>query len=255
MRCAVRFLAVAGVAALSLAGLQFGRVPWRLHAFLAGDGTEGDAAGDAWTPTHILVLGGSGVPGESALMRLWYAAEAALANPEAPVWLALPCRETDRSDPAAAAYARELCLRKVPPERCLPRACGNNTHEQAENLVRALSEDGAPETPRVLLVTSPEHVRRACLAARRAARDAGFALEIRGLPAENLSLEDHGVYGPASPSPGGLEEAAPPPDAEGSTPGESFTAWRYDFWNHARYTLEAAREFAAMAYYRFKGWI
>ena len=181
-------------------------------------------------------------------MRLWYAAEAAKAHPEAPVWLALPCAEGDRNDPAAAAYAEELRMRGVDPGRCEPRACGENTHAQAAGLVRALEGAGSS---RVLLVTSPEHVRRACLAVRRAAREAGADIEVRGLAAENLSLEDHG------PEPDG---AAPAECAEGGAdaPGSGTSApeaLRYEFWNHARYSLDACREGVALGYYWVKGWI
>ena len=247
-RWAVRVLAALGGVAVLGAALQFGGIPWKVHSFLASDGGGRGSSADGWTPTHILVLGGSGIPGESGLMRLWYAAEAAKAHPEAPVWLALPCAEGDRNDPAASAYAEELRMRGVDPGRCEPRACGENTHAQAAGLVRAL-EGAGPS--RVLLVTSPEHVRRACLAVRRAAREAGVDIEVRGLAAENLSLEDHG------PEPDGAAPAASAGGgAESTESGASAPeALRYEFWNHARYSLDACREGVALGYYWVKGWI
>ena len=247
-RWAVRGLAVLGGVAVLGAALQFSGIPWKVHVFLASDG--GGRGGDegGWMPTHILVLGGSGIPGESGLMRLWYAAEAAKVHPEVPVWMALPCAEGDRNDAAAAAYAEELRMRGVDPGRCDPRACGENTHEQAVGLVRALEGAGAS---RVLLVTSPEHVRRACMAVRRAAREGGTEIEVRGLPAENLSLEDHGAEtegaGPAESAEGGMEA--------GGSGGAAPEVLRYEFWNHARYSLDACREGVALGYYWVKGWI
>lgn len=248
-RWAVRGLAVLGGVAVLGAALQFSGIPWKVHVFLASDGGGRGSDEGGWTPTHILVLGGSGIPGESGLMRLWYAAEAAKAHPDVPVWLALPCVEGDRNDAAAAAYAEELRVRGVDPGRCEPRACGENTHEQAVGLVRALAGAGPS---RVLLVTSPEHVLRACLAVRRAALERGAEIEVRGVAAENLSLDDHGtemekVVSAESAEEGGWEATG----GEGAAP----EALRYEFWNHARYSLDACREGVALGYYWVKGWI
>ena len=254
-RWVVRLLAVAGGVGVLGVALQFGGIPWKVHAFLARDGAEREE-GEGWRPTHILVLGGSGVPGESALMRLWYAAEAARENPGIPVWMALPCGENDAGDSAAVAYAGELRLRGVEAERCAPRACGNNTREQAVGLVRALGEEsgkGSAEAARVLLVTSPEHVRRACLAVRRAAREAGAVVEVRGRGAENVSLEDHREKGEEVGEAG--VGTAVVGAVTGKVDGGGMGAVRYEFWNHARYTLDAAREGVALLYYWGRGWI
>lgn len=247
-RWGVRGLAVLGGMAVLGGALQFSGIPWKAHAFLASDGGGKGSGADGWTPTHILVFGGSGIPGESGLMRLWYAAEAAKAHPAVPVWLALPRAECDRSDAAAAAYTEELRLRGVDSGRCEPRACGENTHAQAVGLVRAMKGAGPS---RVLLVTSPEHVRRACMAVRRAAREAGADIEVRGLSAENLSLEDHGAEAEGAVS---AENTGSGTDATGS--GSSAPeVLRYEFWNHARYSLDACREGVALGYYWVKGWI
>lgn len=243
-------LACAGGAAAAVVALQFTQIPWKAYSILSRDGGVDAASAGEWVPSHILVLGGSGVPGESSLVRLWHAAEAAGKHPGAPVWMAVPCSGGADGNPAAEAYAAELRLRGVVPERCAARACGNNTREQAVALVRDLAE-GGDGAARILLVTSPEHVRRACLAVRRAAREAGADVEVRGLAAATLSLEDHGG------------EPTPPPPAPDSTAGEASgtpssgmpAAIRYDFWNHARYSLDAARECTALLYYRARGWI
>ena len=231
-------LAVAGAAAVVLAALQFTSLPWKAYSRLAEDGV-GESEG--WTPTHILVLGGSGVPGESALMRLWYTAEAAREWPEAPVWMALPCD----GDAAAQAYADELALRGVEAERCAPQACGRNTREQAVALVQDLESEGST---RVLVVTSPEHVRRACATIRRAAQEAGAAVEVRGKPAFNLSV-DEPPPGEAQVETEVAEESAPVADLG------SGQVLRYNIWSNARYTLDATREYVALLYYRMRGWI
>lgn len=244
VRSTVVLLTVAGAAAAVLGALQFTGVPWKAFSRLAEDGA-GEAEG--WTPSHILVLGSSGVPGESALMRLWYAAEAAREWPEAPVWMALPCEENDGSDPVARAYAGELELRGVDAGRCAPRACGRNTREQAVALVQDL--EGA-EDARVLVVTSPEHIRRACGAIRHAARKAQSALEVRGRPAFNLSIDD-------SPRTGGEKQVEPSMAEEVASETDlgSGQMLRYNIWSNARYTLDASREYIAILYYRIRGWI
>ena len=236
-------MAVAGAAAAVLGALQFTEVPWKAFSRLAEDGA-GESEG--WTPTHILVLGGSGVPGESALMRLWYAAEAARELPEAPVWMALPCEENDGSNPIARAYTAELESHGVEAGRCSPRACGRNTREQAVALVQDLEEESA----RVLVVTSPEHIRRACGAIRRAAREAQSAVEVRGRPTFNLSIDD-------SPRAGGKElpEHSMAEEVASATNLGSGQMFRYDIWSNARYTLDASREYIAILYYRIRGWI
>lgn len=247
---AVGALACAGGAVVVLAALQFTQVPWKAYSALSRDGGAHAGVGDGWSPTHILVLGGSGVPGESGLMRLWYAADAAGKHPGVPVWMALPCDDGHPDGPAASAYAAELQLRGVEAERCRPRACGNNTREQAVALVHDLAGGGEGEA-RILLVTSPEHVRRACLAVRRAARDAGAGLEVRGLAAQNLSLDDH-ARAAAAPMPEPQSGGTVSPGTPGGGMPEAF---RYGFWNHARYTLDSARECTALLYYRLRGWI
>jgi uncharacterized SAM-binding protein YcdF (DUF218 family) len=243
-------LACAGGLAFLLLALPFTQIPWKAYSALARDGGADATSGSGWEPTHILVLGGSGVPGESALMRLWYAADAAGKHPGVPVWLALPCAGGNSRNPAADAYTAELVVRGVEMDRCEVRACGNNTREQAVSLVRDLSVGGR-EAPRVLLVTSPEHVRRACLAVRKAAGDAGADIEVRGVAAANLSLEDCREQA-------GLPETTPPPDepAAGGLPAAGAPGvFRYDYWNHADYALDSARECMALLYYRIKGWI
>ena len=238
MRALRSLLAVAGAAAMVLAALQFTSLPWKAFSHLAEDGV-GESEG--WMPTHILVLGGSGVPGESALMRLWYTAEAAREWPEVPVWMALPCD----GEAAARAYADELALRGVDAGRCVPRACGRNTREQAVALVQDLEGE---ESPRVLVVTSPEHVRRACGAIRRAAQEAGAAVEVRGKPAFNLSVDDS-PPGEAQVATEVVEESTPVSDLG------SGQVLRYNIWSNAKYTLDATREHVALLYYRLRGWM
>lgn len=238
-----------GILTILLVALQFTNIPWKAFSWLANDGSEMDTSR---LPTHLLVLSGSGIPGESSLIRLWYAAEMAQENPRIPVWMALPCMEGDRNHPTARAYAQELALHGVEVKRCVPRACGTNTRGQAMALAGVLADEGEERAnpAYVLVVTSPEHVRRACLAVRRAAKETGLEVIARGVPAFTLSLEDHVQTGDGKMAGNGKVERIQE-DSETVAPH----VFRYDFWNHCRYTLDAGREGVALLYYWIKGWI
>lgn len=237
-----------GMGLIGVAG--FGVVmwtPWMYRAYegLSRDGS-GAEAGEGWIPTDIVVFGGSGVPGESALMRLWYAAAAAGEYPEAAVWVAMPGEE--KASGSSRAYLAELELRGVEKGRGRVIGGGVNTRGQALEVVRRVGE-GA----RVLVVTSPEHVRRACGALRRAAREGGRpGVEVRGRGAFSVSLDEDLVWRAEELAAGGAEGeilAVATPDAGG------WMGVRYELWGNLQYGLDAMREWVAWGYYAAKGWI
>lgn len=246
-------LAWAGAAALVLAALQFTGVPWRAYRALArgGAGFEGAA-------THVWVPGGSGVPGRSALMRLWYGAESWWrGGGAAEVWVTLPAGVAASED--ARAYVRELELRGVPPEKIRVVDGGRNTREQALCVARALAADGGDA--RVEVVTSPEHVRRCADALEHAAREAGAKLAVCGIPAMELSLGETAPAartGEAAAGPAAWgeedEDTADEDEDEAELLGDGILL-RYGVWGNLQYTLDAAREWVALGVYWSKGWI
>ncbi len=170
-------------------------------------------------PSTIIVLGGGGIPSESGLMRTYYGAEAALANPSATVILSLPT-EKDPLESSVGRMRDELVMRGVPAESIRLEYRALNTHQQAEAIRDMLGNEGILEP--VLLVTSPSHQRRAYLCFERV----GFRY-VGSLSAAGVS-----------------HEADPGPNAQ----------WRYGFWNNMEWQLRCLRECVAIAYYRLRGW-
>lgn len=234
----------AGGLALAGAAIQFTPLPWRAYRWLGE--CPNPSAGP---PTHILVMGGSGIPGKSGLMRTFYGAEAARRHPRAGLLVAMPLAAGE-SD-ASQAYLDEMERRGVSPDRMRILPNGSNTREQAMRLAEHLGA-GAAESS-VLIVSDPEHIRRCAAALRKA----GIP-QVAALPAHSLSIDDPLLgQAPASPSP--VPDAAPetagtPPDHSPSGGGSS-PVLRYQFWNHLHYTLDVLREWTALAYYRSRGWI
>jgi len=205
-------------------------------------------------PDYIVLLGGGGMPSASGLMRTWYAAKAAGYFTRARVIVALPGDPAD-SNSSVNLMKRELILRGVAPDRIILEDSGTNTRAQAlfilkrisnieyriSNIERKSEIDTTRVTRRVtlLLVTSPEHLRRAVLAFRKA----GFG-RVDGLPAFEQAIEADILF-----SAGRLGGRRYIPDI-----GENL-AVRYEFWTQMNYEFLILREWAAMGYYRLKGWI
>ena len=185
-------------------------------------------------PVNIVLLGGGGMPGESNLIRSWHTAAAAGQFPEAAVIIAMPGSLSDSTD-TPLKIKQELIGRGISQERIFFENIGTNTRSQALNCKEKLNE-----TLPILIITSPEHTRRAVLSFRKA----GFE-KVNAWPAfENaaetdFSYEDDELGG----------RRLPVPDV-----GNSISI-RYQFWNHLKYEIIFARECIALAYYRIRGWI
>jgi len=189
------------------------------------------------TPDYIVLLGGGGMPSESNLMRAFYTYRAASGAPESKIIISVPGNPADSSS-TPRLVAEELILKGIDPNRILYEEMGTNTRSEALHLVR-FNDESLTQKP-ILLVTSPEHMRRAVLTFRKA----GFA-HVNALPAfENeveadLFFEDDQL--------GGNKLLVP-------DIGEH-TSVRYQFWNHLKYEILIAREIAALTYYKLRGWI
>lgn len=228
---AFRVLVVlAGIAAIVLAASLFTGLPYRAYRHMAALPPGIPEAPAEQPPTHIFLPSGGGIPSESGLMRTYAAAAQAAAFPDARLLLAVP-GESD-----ARAYIAELALRGVSPDRItlLP---GINTRTQVRSILEALPPrtPGAP-LPVVLVVTSPEHIRRTAATLHRIAP----RLPVRAAPAwaESLSHGDAEYVSPVAAAAAGL-----PPHTI-----------RYSCWNNLRYLSDAARETLALAWYRLLRW-
>ncbi|MFC2102119.1 YdcF family protein [Bacteroidota bacterium] len=227
-------------------------------------------------PDYIIVLGGSGIPSESGLMRTYYAGVAADYFPDARVIVALP-GDTADSVSSINRMWDELSIRGIAPERIMVEDSGTNTRAQAL-LIRELitkqekrntkernaelgepkdhTSDSStldlqpsnldslpsildPQPSTILLITSPEHLYRAVLTFRKAGFD-----HVDGMPAFGSDIESDITF--SSKKLGGRRWI---PDV-----GESITL-RYQFWTQLQYEILILREWMAIAYYWVNGWI
>ena len=241
-RLARAALFLLGFLVLLFGAAQFTPLPWHAYTSLAEvpDGVRAP-------PTHVLVMGGSGIPGESGLSRTYFGAQAALRNPQAEVLVALPLGTNESF--ASRAYYDELRLRGVPAKRIRILAGGRNTREQALRLADLLSARATPG--HVLIVTDPYHIRRTAACIRKALADKNAQAHLDGLPVYALSIED-----PLELSARDLDSSGPAPAARPAIPGVGFSLrFRYDFWSNLGYTFAVLREYSALLYYRLRGWL
>lgn len=187
-----------------------------------------------WKPTHIIMMGGGGMPSQSNLMRSWYVEKAAKSFPEATVIIAIPGEIAD-SLSTPQLVKKELIIRGVNPDKIVFESEATNTRAQALNCQKTI----IMQTP-ILLVTSPEHMLRSVMCFQKV----GFE-KVNALPAfENaleadLSFKDDDL--------GGNKTGVP-------DVGKSINM-RYQLWNHLKYEILIIREMVALSYYWLRGWI
>ncbi|RIH64767.1 YdcF family protein [Mariniphaga sediminis] len=223
------FLVLSGIIFLTALLLAFTTLPfWGIHWLgTSKSGLKGE-------PATIILLGGGGMPSESNLMRSWHAGKAAKSFPGSKVVIAMPGNIAD-SLSTPLLMKKELMLRGTNPHQILFENEGTNTRSQALQCAKLLDTSKS-----ILLVTSPEHTRRAVLSFQKT----GFK-KVNALPAfENateadLSFKDDEL--------GGRKTAVP-------DVGQSIQM-RYQVWNHLKYEIIFAREMLALAYYKVRGWI
>ncbi len=178
-----------------------------------------------WKPTHIIMMGGGGMPSQSNLMRSWYVEKAAKSFPEAIVVIAIPGEIPDSAS-TPQLVKKELIMRGVNPNKIVFESEATNTRAQALNCQKMI----IMQTP-ILLITSPEHMRRSILSFQKV----GFE-KVNALPAfENvleadLSFKDDDL--------GGNKTGVP-------DVGKN-TNLRYQLWNHLKYEILIFREIAGV---------
>jgi len=238
LRALSRFVAalfmLAGAGALGLLGLACTNIPYRVYCWRGAD-----PAGFGGAPDFIVVRGGGGVPSESGLMRAYYGAQAGRRYPSTPLILAVPY-EGELEGSAAGKMRTELILRGIAPERIRMESAGRNTREQVIKIRDMLGSAG--RTGAVLIVTSPNHMRRAV----KTFGKAGFN-RLAGLSTFGQDIELNLTYDAREL--GGRTNGVTLPAIEGNL------FLRYQFWNNLGTGLRCLQELVALAYYRWKGWI
>jgi Uncharacterized conserved protein len=188
-------------------------------------------------PDYIVLLGGGGMPSESNLMRAYYAFAAASQSPESKIIVSIPGDTTDLKS-AVRLLANELILKGIDKNRILYENVGANTRMEGLCIDKMVGPD--KQTKSFLIVTSPEHMRRAV----KVFVKLGFS-KVNALPAFEHALEASLIF--KDKELGGRQ--IPAPDIGGSI------TVRYQFWNHLKYEILVGRELTALAYYKLRGWI
>lgn len=185
-------------------------------------------------PSTIILLGGGGMPSQSALMRSWYVEKASKSFPDATIIIAMP-GELEDSLSTPLLMKKELVLRGVNTEQISFENEGPNTRAQALNC-QGLVKMQSP----ILLITSPENMRRSVLCFQKV----GFE-KVNALPAFENAAEADLTF--KDDELGGNKLLVP-------NVGNNINM-RYQIWNHLKYEILIAREMVALTYYKLRGWI
>ncbi|MBM3434819.1 MAG: YdcF family protein [Bacteroidetes bacterium] len=223
-------LGISGGLAILMVILSFTSLPFWGYYWL---GTS--VGSEEIIPDYIIVLGGSPMPGESSLIRTYYGTVAANRFPGSKVFISLPGDVTDEES-SVNLMKKELEIRNVDTNRILIENQGTNTRFQALEIKKLVPEPHAA----LLIITSPEHVRRAVLAFRKA----GF-VNTAGMPAFGRATDFDLLYNDAAL--GGNNKYLP--EIGGNI------QLRYRIWRHLECEILIIRECLALGFYFLKGWI
>ena len=199
------FIFAAGVLFVLLLFACFTVYPWRALTWLGQDSMP--LKGE---PDGIVLLSGGGIPSESGLMRCYEASAMARRYKQAYVVVAMP-EEADEQTSSTKRMFDEFELRGVSRARLKLEGRGRNTHEQAVNTFTLLG--AATNQPVLLIVTSPDHMRRSLATFRKA----GFT-RVHGAAAWDVAVNADLRYDVDTL---GIQNAV----------GQNLTV-RYQFWNN-----------------------
>ncbi len=223
------FFITAGIFFTAAVIVAFTTLPfWGIHWL----GTsKGEIKGN---PASIVLLGGGGMPSESNLIRIWFTVKAARSFPEAGILIAMPGDPAD-SLSTPRLIKKELVIHGLDAQRIQYENKGTNTRSQALYSSELLKPAGP-----VLLVTSPDHARRAVMCFKKTGFKTVYALPaFENATEADLTYEDNEL--------GGRKTIAP-------DVGENIPV-RYQLWNHLKYEIQFIREMMAIGYYKVRGWI
>jgi len=183
-------------------------------------------------PNTIVLMGAGGFPGSESLLRCYYTAEAASEFPEANIIIAFPADTNNFEASDHQLMIRELIHRGVDSSRIFSETQGHNTYSQAVKISNMIQ----PES-KLLVITSPVHTYRSI----KTFEKQGFKYvysraTIEGYTTDSLFLSESDK-----------ERKIKSPDAN--------LGFRYNMWGYLIYQIEVAREWIAIAWYWFKGYL
>ena len=206
--------------------IAFTRIPYDIHHWLGDKGTK-----FRFYPNSIVMLGGSGMPSESNLIRLYYTAELTKFYKYSDIILAHP-----KDSSVAKSMRRYLINAGIDSTRISMMLKGTNTREQAMEL-----KNFRPgfENTGVAIVTSPENMYRTM----RVFRKLEYT-KLGGISSYENAMHISLKY--SHKKLGGKKFA---PDVSQNM------GLRYNYWNYLKLEITCMREFAALVYYKLNGWI
>ncbi|MEO8086838.1 MAG: YdcF family protein [Bacteroidota bacterium] len=217
---------ILGVFSFILVVFSFTRIPYDVQIWLGSYQCT-----YKFYPDEIVFLGGSGMPSESNLIRLYYVSELSKKYPQSKILIVHPIDESVISD-----MRDELILRGIDSTKIEIEKEGTNTHDQATNVSLHF-----PRLLRrhVLIVTSTESMLRTVSAFRKAGFESVGGQSAYEVPmfidlGYNFKKSGGKIYSP---------------DVSGNI------ALRYNFWNYLKLEISCLREFTAIGYYWINGWI
>lgn len=187
-----------------------------------------------YKPDYIVVMGGSGMPSQTALIRTYHAAQFLESQPNIPVIIALPDNINDNSS-HLKKMENELRIRGVE-SKVIFENKGTNTRAQVLLIKELL---GGSVDAKLLVVSSPEHIYRTVKSFKKIGFD-----NVGALPAFEKDLELSLDFD--TEELGGKAYLLDVGDK---------SQLRYQFWNHLKYEIILLREYSAIAYYKLQGWI
>lgn len=188
------------------------------------------------TPQSIVLLSGLGLPSEDGLLRAYFTARLSEKFPEANIIISIPGDLAD-SMSTLNTTTKELILRGVDKSRIVYETEGKNTRGQALMLSEGILKDKLSQP--ITLITAPEHMTRAI----KSFRKCGFTA-VSGLPIFENSLESDLLFNDNSLKGNKLAPSV----------GHNLQI-RYQFWSHLKLEVIVLREYAALLFYKLRGWI
>jgi len=225
--CFFRYLVVTiGSVFIVLVALAFTRIPYDIHRWLGYT-----VSTYTYKPEYLVMLGGSGMPSESNLIRLYYLQNLATKFPESKIIITHPY------DTAVVLEMVDFIFKMgVKKDRISIMLKGTNTREQASELISAFP---ALQSSKIVIVTSPENMYRSILTFKKL-----HFKQVGGEPAY-----ENAMYVDLSYDRKKLGEKYYVPDVSENM------SLRYDFWNYLKLEVTVLRELTAILYYKLNGWI
>jgi len=218
-----------GTVALIMIILSFTPYPYYVYHWMGTHNAKLECA-----PDYIVVMGAGGMPGPGGLMRSHFAAEAAAIFPRSKIIIALPVDTSNFFNSDAHKMFLKISATGIDSSRFIYETTGTNTHSQACEISKLIEDF---EKKSLLIVSSPEHIRRCILTFKKC----GFQY-VGGLPTFEAEFS-YDLLLTEKERQKKIQEV-----------GRS-VSMRYNMWNYLHLQIAILREFTALGYYKVKGYI